>query len=78
MRVIKEFPFSDSIKASVFTWNGKYILKLECGGLEQSYKISELEISGEAELMEYCRNPKFINRVLQVFSMMEDTWPPEA
>jgi hypothetical protein len=76
MRVIREFPFADRIKASLFSWNGKYILKLECGSLEQTYKIAETELSGPDEVFEFCSDPAFVRSVAQVFDDMEAAWPP--
>ena len=78
MRIIREFPFSERIKASVFSWNGKYILKLESGSLEQTYKIPEMDLSSLDELLDYCRNEVFRDAVNQAFASMESAWPPES
>ncbi|MBL6448672.1 hypothetical protein JMN32_20335 [Fulvivirga sp. 29W222] len=43
MRVIGEIPHT-SCKITIFHWNGKYIVKIEQGLLEQSFKIDETEI----------------------------------
>jgi hypothetical protein len=77
MRIIREFPFTDSIKASLFSWNGKYILKLECGLMEQTYKIPESETGGESDLMNFCSNKIFKETVIENFQRMESCWPPE-
>lgn len=45
MRVIAELPHPDC-KITLFNMNQKYIIKFEQGGLEQSYKLSELDLSG--------------------------------
>lgn len=74
MRVIKEFPLNQFIKATLFSWNGKYILKLESGNLEQTYKISELEVSGQAEVEEMCSRPEFKEMVSSIFGQMEEGW----
>jgi hypothetical protein len=76
MRVIREFPFSERIKASLFSWNGKYILKLESGNLEQTYKISELDTAGEEEVLEFCRKEDFRSSVIQTFVSMDACWLP--
>jgi hypothetical protein len=70
MRIIREFPFSERIKASLFSWNGKYILKLESGNLEQTYKIPETEISGIDELEEWYSSPDFKASAEDVFIRM--------
>ena len=72
MRIIREFPFSERIKASIFAWNGKYILKLESGNLEQTYKISELDISGIEEMEEWYSRDEFKTSVMDVFKKMEE------
>jgi len=43
MRAIAELPHKDC-KISLFSMNQKFIIKFEQGALEQTYKISELDI----------------------------------
>ena len=45
MRIIAELPHPDC-KISIFNMNQKYIVKFEQGTLEQSYKLSELDLTG--------------------------------
>lgn len=45
MRVIAELPHPDC-KITLFNMNQKYIIKFEQGTLEQSYKLSELDLTG--------------------------------
>jgi hypothetical protein len=45
MRIIAELPHPEC-KISIFNMNQKYIVKFEQGTLEQSYKLSELDLSG--------------------------------
>lgn len=45
MRVIAELPHPDC-KITLFNMNRKYIIKFEQGTLEQSYKLSELDLTG--------------------------------
>ncbi|WP_345222122.1 hypothetical protein [Hymenobacter koreensis] len=50
MRHVADIPHPD-IKITLLAWNGKYLLKLEQGMLEQTYKVSELDlIGGDAEM----------------------------
>ena len=35
---------------NLFYWNNKYLIKLEAGPLEQTFKISEWDIAGEEAL----------------------------
>lgn len=43
MRVVAELPHPE-FKISIFQFSGKLIAKFEQGALEQSYKISEMDI----------------------------------
>lgn len=43
MRVIAELPHPDC-KITIFSMNGKFIIKLEKGAFEQVYKLSETDI----------------------------------
>ena len=45
MRIIAELPHPDC-KITLFNMNQKYIVKFEQGQLEQSYKLSELDLTG--------------------------------
>ena len=45
MRIIAELPHPE-FKISLFNMNQKYIVKFEQGQLEQSYKLSELDLTG--------------------------------
>lgn len=49
MRVIKEFT-QEEIRISVFSWNNKYILKYELGPMEQTFKVSEMDVLEESDL----------------------------
>jgi hypothetical protein len=50
MRLVKEITHQD-FKISIFSWNNRFLIKLEQGLLEQTFKIPEYDISGEAELL---------------------------
>ena len=68
MRVLSEIPHP-AVKITVFAWNGKYIIKLERGAFEQTYKISEMDIMDEADIPKLL-DETFINNALQRFSEM--------
>lgn len=71
MRVVREIPLPD-LKITIFSWNNKYLVKLEQGLLEQTYKIPETEISSEQEL-DALLSEKFLNKArLRFKNMMED------
>ncbi len=45
MRHVADLPHPE-VKITLLAWNGKYLLKLEQGPLEQTYKVPELSLSG--------------------------------
>jgi hypothetical protein len=49
MRVVKEF-IQEEIRISVFSWNNKYIIKFELGPMEQTFKVSEMDVLEESDL----------------------------
>ena len=68
MRVVAEIPHAD-FKITLFSWNGKYLLKLERGMLEQTYKISEMDVSGDEEVKALLTD-EFIKTVGDIFLQM--------
>jgi hypothetical protein len=68
MRLVREVshPFC---KITIYSWNNRYLIKVEQGLLEQTYKINETELTSEAELDEILDN-EFINRALTIFQQM--------
>ncbi|MEQ9301161.1 MAG: hypothetical protein RIF33_21475 [Cyclobacteriaceae bacterium] len=68
MRVIGEIEHSE-VKITMFHWNNKYLIKFERGMLEQTYKFSEFDVTGEAEIKEMI-DDSFITKVVQRFTEM--------
>jgi len=70
MRVVAELPHPEC-KITLFNMNQKYIIKFEQGTLEQSYKLSELDLSGGGvnEIFEIL-DDDFINTVIGRFTTM--------
>lgn len=68
MRVVGEIPHPDC-KITIFHWNNRYLLKLEAGLLEQTFKINEYDISSEEDLKKII-NEEFINKALTRFQEM--------
>ena len=69
MRVIGEIQHPHC-KITLFNWNNRYLVKLEQGPLEQTFKINQYDLSGEADLQSVV-NPAFINEALTRFAAME-------
>jgi hypothetical protein len=68
MRVVAEIPNPD-MKITLFSWNGKYLIKLEKGPLEQTYKVDEMDVMGEADVRQML-DEVFLNRALARFRDM--------
>lgn len=68
MRVVKELSI-DSIRITVFSWNNKYLIKYEQGMVEQTYKVSELDILEEDDLKRFYER-KWLNEVENKFEEM--------
>ena len=49
MRVVREISNPD-YKITIFSWNNRFLIKLEQGMLEQTFKIPELDLVSEADL----------------------------
>jgi len=69
MRIVKEIPLGNS-KATIFSWNGKYLLKFESGGYEQTYKISEMDMTGDDDIVKLLSDTEFMNLVTERFKTM--------
>jgi hypothetical protein len=70
MRILAELPHPDC-KITLFNMNQKYIVKFEQGPLEQSYKLSELDLSGGgANEIFQMLDEEFIATVVARFAMM--------
>jgi len=68
MRVVGEIPHHEC-KITVFAWNNRYLIKLEQGLLEQTFKVNEYDVSSEAELYKIVDEP-FIQEAAKRFAAM--------
>ena len=50
MRLVREISHPDC-KITIFSWNNRYLIKLEQGLLEQTYKIAEMDVAGEEDVL---------------------------
>lgn len=72
MRLIKDIPH-DRYKIQVFNYNAKYIVKIELGQFEQTYKISETDVYG-LEDIERMITPELLSNALKRFVEMREDW----
>jgi hypothetical protein len=68
MRVVGEFPHPEC-KITIFHWNNKYLIKLELGPFEQTFKLDEFELSSEDDLKKILDND-FIQQAMARFADM--------
>jgi hypothetical protein len=68
MRVVKEIPHG-ACKITIYSWNNKYLMKLEQGMLEQTYKIPELDLTSEDELL-MILDETFLAKAISIFNEM--------
>ncbi len=50
MRLVRELSRPDC-KITIFSWNNRYLIKLEQGILEQTFKIPETDVTREEDLV---------------------------
>ena len=70
MRFVKNIE-NDFCKAELYSFNNKFIIKFEAGMLEQIYKVSELDVSGEDDIDEMM-GEGFLKKVVERFKQMQE------
>ena len=71
MRIVKEIPLGN-FKATIFSWNGKYLIKFESGSYEQTYKISEMDLlAGDEDIVKLLSDQEFMGIVNERFNAMK-------
>lgn len=72
MRVVKEL-IQEEVRISIFSWNNKYILKFELGPMEQTFKLSEMDVLVESDLDSFLTG-EFFEKVKQRFDEMGNSF----
>ncbi|MBA9079485.1 MULTISPECIES: hypothetical protein [Rufibacter] len=73
MRVVTDIPHPE-IKITLFAWNGKYLLKLELGPFEQTYKVSEMDVDGGDGEIKRWIDEAFLQSCIELFLAMRTNW----
>jgi hypothetical protein len=68
MRVVGELNHP-RCKITVFAWNNRYLIKLENGLMEQTYKINQYDVVDEQALVRMVDEP-FIQECMDRFDQM--------
>lgn len=72
MRYLKDIP-NKQLKISLFSWNGKYIVKIEAGPYEQTYKVAEFDVTGP-DAIDALLSESFLASVVTRFGQMDADW----
>lgn len=68
MRIIRELPHRDC-KITLFAWNNRYLIKLEQGLLEQTFKVDQFDFEREEEVIRLV-DSDFVQQALLRFQEM--------
>lgn len=68
MRVVKEVAHAD-YRTTIFSWNNKYIIKIETSAFEQTYKIDQYDLASDEEAIKLM-DTAFIQQVMERFNQM--------
>jgi len=71
MRVVGEIQHP-ACKITIFAWNNRYLIKLEQGLLEQTFKVNEYDVTSEAELYRIV-DEAFLEEAMQRFADMSES-----
>lgn len=73
MRIIAEIPHPD-FKVSILNMNRKFIIKIEQGALEQTYKVSEMDLMDGVNSVFELLDEAFYRTVAARFTEMRKDW----
>ncbi len=72
MRVVAEIPHH-RFKITVFSWNGKYILRIGIDAFEQTFKVKEDDIAG-VDGVKALVDDAFLDACMQCFLSMRSNF----
>ncbi len=71
MRYVGDITSTDHYKIGLYTWNGKYIVKVETSLYEQIYKVSDMDFLGdEADIRRLFSDEDFLKTIFARFGRM--------
>ena len=71
MRIINELSI-EGCKVTFYSWNNRYIIKVEQGFLEQTFKINQFDIADESALS-HIIDQTFMEGALKRFTEMDQS-----
>ena len=72
MRILSEIPHSH-FKITIFSWNAKYIVKIELANFEQVFKIKEEDVTGIDDIKKML-DDEFLDAAFQRFVNMRSSF----
>lgn len=57
-------------RITLFSWNMKYLIKLEKGLIEQTFKVPQLEVTGDEDIKNMLKG-EFLDEAIRRFDEME-------
>lgn len=72
MRVVAEVPHQ-RFKIQIFSYNGKYLLKIELAQYEQTFKINESDVNGVEDIKKMVTT-ELLTNCLHRFIQMRTDW----
>ncbi|GAB3989699.1 hypothetical protein GCM10028807_15170 [Spirosoma daeguense] len=72
MRFVQEIAHPQ-FRIGLYAWNGKYIVKIEAGPYEQTYKVNEMDLL-KPDAVPSLLDEAFLERVTQRFRDMAADW----
>ncbi len=73
MRVIADIPHP-RYKIQIFSYNAKYLVKIELGQFEQTFKIAESDVEGGVEEVKRMVTDQLLRNSLERFLSMRTDW----
>jgi hypothetical protein len=68
MRVVGEIPHPN-LKITIFSWNNRYLIKLEDAVIEQTFKVSAFDITTENDIYKIL-DTEFLDQAVNRFGEM--------
>jgi len=68
MRVVKEI-IQPPCRITIYAWNNRYLIKLEEGMYEQTFKVDQSDFAGDDDVLRIV-DAEFIQQALARFSQM--------
>jgi hypothetical protein len=69
MKIVSESS-GGQVKTTIFSWNNKYLIKYETDMMEQTYKVSQMDVWDDETIKTMSMDPIFLASVYERFEGM--------